>query len=110
MKKKTTRQPVRQEVVRTNSLNAPIAHKKCNLIFVRERLGVSQPEMAVKIGLSPSGLWKLEQGTAVKLNVARKIALFYGKSIDELWPEELEKEDQDCGDKPKRKSRKCNDK
>ena len=110
MKKKAAKSTVRQEVVRSNSLNAPIAHKKCNLIVVRERLGVSQPEMAVKIGLSPSGLWKLEQGTAVKLNVARKIALFYGKSIDELWPEELEKQEEDCGDKPKRKPRKGNDK
>ena len=87
--KKAAHKTLRQEAARTNSLNAPIAHKKCNLIVVRERLGISQPEMAVKIGLSPSGLWKLEQGTAVKLNIARKIARFYGKSIDELWPEDL---------------------
>jgi len=87
MKKKATKQPVRQEVVKTNSLNAPIVHKRCNLVSTRERMGVSQPEMAVRIGLSPSGLWKIEQGTAVKLSVARRIAAFYGKSIDDLWPE-----------------------
>ncbi len=101
--KKAAQKIVRQVIAKTNSLNAPIAHKKCNLIVVRERMGVSQPEMAVKMGLSPSGLWKIEQGTAVKLNVARKIAKFYGKSIDELWPEELEQVPEDCGDKPKRK-------
>lgn len=86
MTKKAIKKPAPQEVVRSNSLNAPIVHKKCNLIVVRETLGISQPAMAVKMRLSPSGLWKIEQGTAVKLNVARKIALFYGKSIDELWP------------------------
>lgn len=94
MTKKAIKKPVRQEVTKTNSLNAPIAHKKCNLVVVRERLGVSQPEMAVKMGFSPSGLWKIEQGTAVKLNVARKIAIFYGKSIDELWP--LDSQEDTC--------------
>ena len=92
MKKKATKQPIRQEVVAKNSLNAPIIHKKCNLIVVREKLGISQPAMAVKMRLSPSGLWKIEQGTAVKLNVARKIARFYGKSIDELWPVESQED------------------
>ncbi len=75
---------------KTNSLNAPVIHGKCNLARVREALGVSQPEMARKIGISASGLWKLEQGTAVKLSVARKIAKHYGKTVEELWPGEIE--------------------
>ena len=103
--KKTTKQPVRQEVVAKNSLNAPIIHNKCNLIVVREKLGISQPLMAVKMKLSPSGLWKIEQGTAVKLNVARKIALFYGKSIDELWPVESQEDSVSANVEPAQKTK-----
>ena len=75
-----------QRDAKKNSLNAPVIHGKCLLAKVREALGVSQPEMAKRIGISASGLWKLEQGTAVKLSVARKIAKHYGKTVEELWP------------------------
>lgn len=72
------------------SLNSAVVHQRCGLVEARRKLGVSQPEMAKRLGLSVSGLWKIEQGTEVKLTVARKIAKHYKKSLCELWPEEPE--------------------
>ena len=69
-----------------NSLNAPVVFSVCKLAEFRATLGITQPDMAKKIGMSASSLWKIEQGTDVKLTTARKIAKAYGKTIEEIWP------------------------
>lgn len=74
------------------SLNAPVIHSKCQLEAVRKRLGLTQPKMAKECGISPSCLWKYEQGVGIKLNTARRIAKRMigkstGEALDQLWPE-----------------------
>ena len=86
------RQPMRPPPRRLfPSLNAPRVFPECRLKEVREALDMNQQQAAAIIGMAPSNLWKLEQGTNVKLSYARKIARAYGKSLDELWPEPEEK-------------------
>ena len=74
------------------SLNAPVVHVKCELEAVRKKLGLTQPVMAKECGISPSCLWKYEQGVGVKLHTARRIAKRMvgsssGDALDKLWPE-----------------------
>lgn len=78
---------------RITSLNAPIVFPGCQLRKIREESGITQPEMAKKIHMSASSLWKIEQGTDVKLSFARKIAKAYGQPLSILWPEEAAKND-----------------
>lgn len=51
-----------------------------------------QKEVAVAIGISPKHLSNLERGEKIpSLVTAWKIAEYYGKSLEELFPDILEK-------------------
>lgn len=60
--------------------------EKCNIRPFRELLALSIRDVAIPCGLSPAGVYRIENGGAVTLKTARKIAKFFGKPIDEIWP------------------------
>ena len=63
------------------------AHKS-NLKKVRSVVGLTIREVAEGTGLSNAFICQVEQGGEISLTNARKLSRFFGKSIDELWPQE----------------------
>jgi DNA-binding XRE family transcriptional regulator len=62
----------------------------CRLREVREGLRLSMRDVGNAIGLSVTGLHQIEHGTDPQLTTARRLADFFGKSIEWLWPERAE--------------------
>lgn len=58
----------------------------CRLEEIRTNLGLSTRDVAKAIGSNASNYWRIEQGAETSLTNARKIAAFFGKSIEEIWP------------------------
>ena len=52
----------------------------------REALNLSMRDVAVAVGLSLPCYWAIEHGTDPMLTNARKLADFYGATVEELWP------------------------
>ena len=59
---------------------------RCGCREVRESLRISLRDVAKAIGLSVTALWQVEHGGDPMLTTAVKLARFYGKTIEELWP------------------------
>jgi DNA-binding XRE family transcriptional regulator len=59
---------------------------RCNIRALRESLGLSLDEVVAAVELSKTAIWEAEHGGNVTLVTARKLAAFYGKAIEELWP------------------------
>lgn len=60
---------------------------KCTMRLVRMSLHLSLRDVSEEIGMAVANIHRIELGGEVQLTTARKLAKFYGKSIDELWPE-----------------------
>lgn len=60
--------------------------KDCSLRAIREGLRLSMKDVAAAVCLSPSSYWHIEHGRDLCLTTARRIAVFFGKSVDEIWP------------------------
>lgn len=58
----------------------------CTARGERERVGLTLQSAAEAIGIGTVTLHKVEHGGDVQLVTAAKIAAFYGKKIEELWP------------------------
>lgn len=58
----------------------------CRVREVRESVGISMNVAAEAIGFSVAGMSVIERGGDCVMTTAHKIAAFYGKSVDELWP------------------------
>lgn len=59
---------------------------KCLCRLHREELGLTIRDVAEAIGISNPCICDVERGSETTLTTARKMAKFYGKSVDELWP------------------------
>lgn len=59
---------------------------RCELRAVRLALGLTLDDVSEAAGVSKGNLCRLEYGGDVQLTTARKLAEFFGKTIDELWP------------------------
>lgn len=59
---------------------------------IRERIttGLSQEQMAQRIGIARTALIRAEDGGPIKLFTARKVAEHYGRTIPDLFPDLLE--------------------
>jgi DNA-binding XRE family transcriptional regulator len=57
----------------------------CKLAELRLELGLSLKAVGEAIGMTQAGLWNIEHGTDPMLTTARKLAKFYGKTIDDIW-------------------------
>lgn len=75
---------------RNESKFAPIVH--CGVREIRESINLSLRESAEAIGLSISGMFAIEHGGNVTMEVALRISKFYGKPLDELWRQLTTKE------------------
>ncbi len=58
---------------------------------LRESMRLSLDDVAKAVGLSKTCYWQIEQGVDLRVTSARRIATFFGKSIEELWTELLPK-------------------
>lgn len=59
---------------------------ECCLSQLRESLSLSIEVVADAVKLSKTSYWQIEQGTDPMLTNARRIAEFFGKPIEEIWP------------------------
>lgn len=57
----------------------------CACKTVREKLGLSTRNVALAVGMNSSTYWRIECGSDVTLTDARKLARFFGMSLEELW-------------------------
>lgn len=56
----------------------------------RERLGMSQAQVARSAGVTEKTVWSIEQGHSTpRLDTARRFARVLGISVDELLPPEV---------------------
>ena len=60
---------------------------RCTLRACRQSLGLTLADVSRAVGLSVAGLQRIEVGIDPVLSNARKLADFYGKTVEELWPE-----------------------
>lgn len=58
----------------------------CRIREFREALRISMRDVAAAVGRSLAGLHVIEMGSDPMLTTARRLAEFFGKSIEELWP------------------------
>lgn len=57
-----------------------------NVRECREKLGLTQQELAQKVGLSQESISQYENGTRIpNINVAKRIATALGESLDEIF-------------------------
>jgi transcriptional regulator with XRE-family HTH domain len=61
-----------------------------NLKAARLDRGLSVAEAAKQIGVSPYRVRRAEAGEMPRPGAAMKIANFYGHTVSEVWPEEVE--------------------
>lgn len=62
--------------------------KRNNLVIERNKLNLTQKEVAEKIGISEVMVRKLEAGNRnPSSETAKKIAIFYEKELDYLFPD-----------------------
>ena len=72
----------------------------------RRALGLSQPELAERIGTSALKISRWERGRRVLLRDAVKLARALSSSLEELWPEAFSiEEPQKAKRKPRQKAR-----
>jgi DNA-binding XRE family transcriptional regulator len=88
--KKTWHRPARNKTDKARTRPAPWV---CLLREVREGLRLSLRDVAEAVKLSVTALHQIEHGTDPQLTTARRLATFFGKSVERLWPK-LTKEDQ----------------
>ena len=58
---------------------------QCGLREQRKRLGLTQRDVADAIGMTVAGLWAIEHGSDPMLTTAKRIADFFGCSIEDMW-------------------------
>ncbi len=58
----------------------------CTLREARQALRLSLRDVAGGCDLSIAGLSEIERGTDPQLSTARRLATFFGKTVEELWP------------------------
>ena len=58
----------------------------CRVRAAREELRLSLRTVAEHLGYSVTALHQIEHGGDPMLSTARKIADFFGKPVEELWP------------------------
>lgn len=63
------------------------AHKGCAVAEYRLLLGLTIRDVATATGMSNAFICQVEHGCEISLTNARKLAAFFGKGIDELWPQ-----------------------
>lgn len=61
----------------------------CRIAEVRERLGLTTEDVASATGISSTSIWAIEKGVNPRLTNARRIATFFGMTVEEMWPEEV---------------------
>ena len=59
---------------------------KCTVRKEREHLGLTLRDVSRNVGLSIMGLCYIENGCNTQLTTALRIAEFFGKTVEELWP------------------------
>lgn len=58
----------------------------------REKVGLTQEELAAKVGMSPYAISNIERGTrAPRIHEAQRIAEALGRTTDEVFPRERKK-------------------
>lgn len=60
---------------------------ECLVGDVRVALRLTLKDVAAATGLSVACLWEVEQGSDPQLTTARRLAAFFGKTVEEVWPE-----------------------
>ena len=58
----------------------------CLVRAERERLNLPMRAVAEVLGMSLANLSAVENGSDPQLSTAKKLAAFYGKPVDDLWP------------------------
>ena len=57
----------------------------CRVREVREKLGLSLDQVADAIGSSKQWLSTVERGSNARLDLAMRLATFFGVAVEELW-------------------------
>lgn len=64
----------------------PAGPMKCLLLKNRRELGLSTRDVATALPMSVAGYNRIERGHDPMLSTARKLAAFFGKTVEEIWP------------------------
>lgn len=64
----------------------PVIFPQTVLKKVREELGLTQRDVSTGSGINNATVCDAELGFEVTLSTALKLAAFFGKSIESLWP------------------------
>lgn len=57
----------------------------CRITELRHELRISLDDVAKEVGISKTALWQIEHGTDPMLTTAHKLAVFFGKCIEDIW-------------------------
>jgi hypothetical protein len=78
----------RKPKVAKSSTNRHLGVLKCNLRAIRDALGLTIRDVANGTSLSVGTLAYTEMGQDICLTNARKVSKFFGKPIEEIWPDD----------------------
>ena len=59
---------------------------ECTVRVHRLALGLTMEDVAAAVGICPTTAFRIEHGCECQISTAKKLAKFFGKSIEELWP------------------------
>lgn len=62
----------------------------CLITAMRHDLRISLDDVAKATGISKTALWQIEHGTDPMLTTAHKLAVFFGKTFDQLWSRQMD--------------------
>lgn len=65
---------------------------RCTIVERRKKLGLTIRDIGKAVGITDAAVSVIERGQDPMLTTARKLAAFFGVTVEELWPELAAKE------------------
>jgi DNA-binding XRE family transcriptional regulator len=80
-KRKRRQRPPRNKSKKTGR----VVTWECRLTTMRDELNLSLRDVATAVGMSVAALHQIEHGTDPMLTTARKLAEFFGTTVEQIW-------------------------
>lgn len=81
---------IAKEQPRQRERRNSVVHRRvwnCSLREIRDRHALTLDTVAKCVGMSKTAYWQIEHGTDPMLTSARRIAAFFGLTVEDIWPE-----------------------
>lgn len=88
--KLTPAQELARKLRASESADTPEVALKCEIGKLRNEAGLTQSDEARAVGTNSGQIGAIEKGRPPRLDIALRLAAFFGKKIEEVWSEASE--------------------